>query len=79
MTWSRSDSLALVGNETRVSLSESNEALVETEGGEGGGFSNVSGDRWSTMAVTVLMTCHQNHECGINWIQLGTYLHETVC
>jgi hypothetical protein len=56
ITWSRSASLPVAGNEISVSANESKEALVETEGGEGGVFSNVSGDRWSTMAVTVLMT-----------------------
>jgi len=45
MTWSRSDSLALVGSETRVSARESNETLLEIVGGEEGGFSNASGDR----------------------------------
>ena len=35
----------MAGNEISVSANESKEALVAIEGGEGGGFSNVSGDK----------------------------------
>lgn len=42
--------------ETRVSFRDSVEPFSSRERGDGGDCSKASGGRWSTMAVTVLMT-----------------------